>query len=631
MTDEEVRQQIDELRRFSTDHRLVEAKRAARDLPKSIPQTLSAFSNAPGGGTILFGVDETQGFLVSGVEDPKKVMQDLASATQQMQPALTPPISLHEIDGKHVISCAIPELPPDQKPCYIESVGEQNGTYFRVADGDQQLRSPGIRALRASRHVTVDDRAVVQGATLDDLDPELLTPYLARVRAQRPQLFAHQPDIQVLRRHHVVGPDDPPAPTVAGLLAFGLAPDLHLPQLGTTVVTYAESRVGAPDKDGVVMRDNVAVRDCVPRAIGAVVEAIRRNSRVANMVVGGHREHRWEFPEQAIREAVTNALVHRDLNPFAQTSPVQVQIFPDRLVITNPGGLYGPIQIDGLGQDGSSSARNQVLVRLLEDVIVPGTSRTVIENRGSGVGLMLEDAVATGVVPPTLEDGVIYFRVTFPRRRLIDDTTKQWLDGLTATYGPLTDTQRRALTVLSDAKPMTRGRYRQVTRLSAEMALREMTDLMGRGLVEQPNSRHQRFYLTPLLRRGVDAAGLGETRKTPDGDAAKSPRVKNAARVALPTGATRAKKRTNAGRAKAKGGRPRVDQRPAITAALRAHGPLARRQLEDVLDRPRSTVARWLQRMMDEGTVVRLATDPTDPNARYQLADRPEPPVQTPT
>ena len=92
---------------------------------------------------------------------------------------------------------------------------------------------------------------------------------------------------------------------------------------------------------------------------------LQRNMKRRSIVRGLFREDLWEYPETAIREALVNALAHRDLSPAARGTPVQIQMFPDRLEIVNPGGLYGAVTVDQLGQEGISSARNQLLMRLL--------------------------------------------------------------------------------------------------------------------------------------------------------------------------------------------------------------------------------------------------------------------------
>lgn len=113
-----------------------------------------------------------------------------------------------------------------------------------------------------------------------------------------------------------------------------------------------------------------------------------------------------EYPETALREAVVNALVHRDLSASARGTQVQIEMYPNRLVIRNPGGLFGPVTVDNLGEEGISSARNATLIKILEDVPLPGETRTVCENRGSGIRAMLDSLLAAGMSPPEFNDKI---------------------------------------------------------------------------------------------------------------------------------------------------------------------------------------------------------------------------------
>ena len=68
---------------------------------------------------------------------------------------------------------------------------------------------------------------------------------------------------------------------------------------------------------------------------------------------GAGRQDIWEYPETALREAVVNALVHRDLSGSSRGTQIQVEMYPDRLVIKNPGGLFGPVTVESLGEEES--------------------------------------------------------------------------------------------------------------------------------------------------------------------------------------------------------------------------------------------------------------------------------------
>ena len=107
-----------------------------------------------------------------------------------------------------------------------------------------------------------------------------------------------------------------------------------------------------------------------------------------------------------MREIVVNALMHRDYHPSSHGSQVRVELYPDRLVVTSPGGIHGGVDSDHFFVRPVSSSRNSRLAKLLEDVEIPSSGRTVCENRGSGllaVAASLQDA---GQDLPTFDDEI---------------------------------------------------------------------------------------------------------------------------------------------------------------------------------------------------------------------------------
>lgn len=115
--------------------------------------------------------------------------------------------------------------------------------------------------------------------------------------------------------------------------------------------------------------------------------ALRRNVRVSSKVEGAFRIDRPEYPETAVREAVANALMHRDYSPDGCTSQVQVTMYDDRIEILSPGGLCRAMTVDRLGELGVSFPRNQALANILR--VTPYAEGfaevgSVVENKGTG-------------------------------------------------------------------------------------------------------------------------------------------------------------------------------------------------------------------------------------------------------
>jgi ATP-dependent DNA helicase RecG len=575
VTTDELLELIESLRTLATDSLHVEAKRAEHALPARLWQTLSAFSNTPGGGVLILGLDETSGFATVGVRNPRKVQQDLASLCGEMEPPLRPPIELHRVEGKALVVAEVPEIEIGQKPCYYRGAGLTNGAFIRVADGDRRLSPYEVQVMLASRGQPREDETPVAEATAADLDPDLVAGLLARVRRPEGSPFRRLADEEALRTLRVlVRSEDRWVPSLAGLLALGRYPQQFFPSLGVTFVVYPTPRVGEPGPGGERFLDNRRFEGPIPGLIRPTLDALQRNMKRRTVVRGLFREDLWEYPETAIREALVNALGHRDLSPMARGTPVQIQMFPDRLVIGNPGGLYGPVTVDRLGEEGISATRNQVLMKILEDVTVPGEGRGICENRGSGIGAMLAALRQAGMSPPQFEDRIATFQVTFPNHTLLDEETLRWLERVRG--GDLTDSQRMGLALMRHGETMTNSLYRQLTGLDSRVVTRELGELVNRGLVEQAGTRRWATYRL--------APGLAE-------EAAKPP-----------------------------AGRQRRDRRPEILVLLRESGELSRAEIARALGLSNAAARKWLAILREEGAVELTTESPRAPGARYRLA-----------
>ena len=191
----------------------------------------------------------------------------------------------------------------------------------------------------ASRTQPVYDREAVQGATESDLDRTSVLRTLERARLGSAYLRDAE-DIVALHRLGVLSqPSSGAPPTVAGLLAFGSYPQQFFPQLMTSLVVHP---VG-DEPDGVRFVDSVTLRGSIPTIVAEALGALRRNLSARAVIVDEGRTDHLDYPLDAIREAVVNALMHRDYSPVTRGTQVQIDLFPERLTIRSPGGLYGGV------------------------------------------------------------------------------------------------------------------------------------------------------------------------------------------------------------------------------------------------------------------------------------------------
>lgn len=491
MTENDLQALLAKLRRFGGDHSTCEVKRAQGGLPTSMWETISAFANAQGG-LVLLGVDEKNDFAAVGVREPAKIEANLAVVCSEMEPPVRAEIETHEIDGNQVVACYIPATPKDQRPCHKKSLGPWAGSRVRVSDGDRKLTDYEVSLLLANRNEQKQDLKPIREASLEDLDSDLLRAFLRRVRETKSSIFTRVSDNEALRMLNVLVDAENPVPSLAGLLVFGIYPQQFEPQLDITFVAYPTPEAGILGPSGERFTENRSIDGSIPEMISECIRVLKRNMRRRSIVTGLFRTDEWEYPEEVLREALVNALVHRDYSEPARGMQVQVEMYPDRLVIRNPGGLYGPVEVGSLGTETISSSRNKALLKILEDTPY-SDNRMVCENRGSGIARMRISLVDAGMEPPRFTDDISSFTAEFPNHTLIDEEALNWLSQLSS--DPLSKPQMTALVMMRNGEVMSNSSYRAATGVQdSRAASRDLKDLVEKGLVEQVGTRGSTVY-----------------------------------------------------------------------------------------------------------------------------------------
>jgi len=397
---------IAELRRRHGELDGVEAKAAHSGTPADLFKPLSAFANRAGGGILLFGLDEDAGFKVVGVGNPRRLQEDLSGLAAQMEPPLRPSFSVEEIEGGTVVAVEVPEVAYDQKPCYHRPHHLQEGSFIRVGNSTRRMSDYEIYSFISSRTQPTFDEEPVLRATLQDLDRAKLEKYLARRKEARPNAaYWDQPFEQILKQLQiVVEVDGVLHPTLAGLLMFGIYPQIFELQLFIAYLQFYGTTTTEEAPSGERFLDNRKFEGTLDEMVDNAVSYVMANMRKGSLIRGVLREDVPEYPEVALREAIVNALAHRDYSHFVRGSHIQVRMFADRLEVENPGGLYGRVTLDRL-QEGQST-RNRLLMHLMEDV-------HLVENRGSGIDAMQDAMQKRGLPAPVFEDRRTAFLVRF--------------------------------------------------------------------------------------------------------------------------------------------------------------------------------------------------------------------------
>ena len=394
---------VNRVQRIKCETTTIEVKAAHQGCPTKIFDTLSSFSNQDDGGIILFGINEETDYELVGVYDAQDLQKKVNEQCKQMEPAVRPLFTVGEINGRIVVSAEIPAVDMLERPVFYRGVGRVKGSYVRVGDSDEVMTEYEIYSYDAFRKRIQDDLRTVENAKLSMFDEDQLAEYFVNVKKERKNLADSVSDNEIME---LMGVTVDNMPTIAGIMSFSKYPQGYFPQFCITAVSVPGVEMGDLGDEGERFIDNQRITGAIPDMIDPAVDFVRRNSRNKTIVNDdGKRRDKPEYPAKAVREAVLNALVHRDYSIHSQNVPVRIEMYRDRLEIINSGGLYGKITIDSLGKV-RPDTRNAALANILELM-------GVTENRYSGIPTIRTECAKAGLPAPVFEVRRGEFKVTF--------------------------------------------------------------------------------------------------------------------------------------------------------------------------------------------------------------------------
>lgn len=485
MNAEELKQIVVRLRAQGTDDGQVEVKKSAAKLSSDVWESVSAFANTHGG-TIILGLDEQAGFVpvssfaldsvrdafVSGIGDGGADNAVLSSSPQyEMQRV--------PFEGGQVLVIEIAEIDARLKPCFIKRKGVANGSYKRVDDKDIKLSPTEIYELQNILVPSAADRAAVPEATLADLDEGMLDRLIAReLRRNAKSLRGVDTREERLRRLNVT--NNQGEVRLAGLLAAGLYPQQYFPKLVVDVAVHAGTEKAEPGQPRFL--DRVICEGSLGEVVQEAVRAVIKNLRTVSIVRGTGRHDEPEIPEEVLREAIVNAVVHREYSPYFTGQSVSVDVFSDRVVIMNPGGLWGGKTLETI-QDGSSRCRNEALMKLMSSIPLPDGSGIPAEGQGSGIALMVREMQSRALEPPCFEADIDCFKVILGRGGVEVEENRSWIREVAG--GPLDRHEEAVLVMARNRGTITVRDVRSSLRLDSDDIRGLFARLAERGYLEQ--------------------------------------------------------------------------------------------------------------------------------------------------
>ena len=395
MLSEELLVLIKKIQEIKAESQTVEVKSAHNGCPKRLYDTLSSFSNQDGGGIIVFGLDEKQGFEAVGVYDLQDLQKSVTEQCNQMEPAVRGVFTFAEYEDKNICALEVPSVELVERPCYYKGAGKVKGSYIRVGDADLPMTDYEIYSYESYKKHVHDDEREVERIDLSYMDREILDKYIVEKKQAKPK-FSKLNEEQIYEMLNIKRDE---RFTLAAVMNFALYPQGVFPQLGITAVVVPGYSIGELGNSGERFVDNKRIEGTISEMLEEAMVFCKRNMKIKTIIDSktGKRNDRTEYPINAVREAILNALIHRDYSIHTEGTPIQINFFTDRLEIHSPGGLYGRMTVEQLGK-ARPDLRNPTLATMAE-------SLNQAENRYSGIPTIRMEMKEYGLPEPEFKNG----------------------------------------------------------------------------------------------------------------------------------------------------------------------------------------------------------------------------------
>lgn len=434
--------------------------------PKQIAETLIAFANTDGG-TLVVGVSP-KGEVVG-----QRYSEHVEDALRQAEELCNPPVVVGtweqvEVEGKSAVTIRVPRS--------IELHALADGRVLvRSGSDNRPLGGHEIRRLASDKSTGDFEIETVPGASLDDFDPDVVEEFIQKRNERTRKTWSGSSEQLLIE---VGACNEKREPTVAGVLLFAKYPQQWLPQAGVVFVKFVGTEPRG--EDGLA---GYARREELTGPLARVVENMWNltwgEMAVSAVVKGLERTETYEYPQFAVREALVNAVAHRDYRLKGRR--IEVRMFSDRLEVISPGGLPGFITVDNIVHEHFS--RNP---RIVSGLFQWG----YIEELGLGIDKMIEAMKSAGHQDPVFDAKPYSFTV-----RLYNARSRE-----TAATGEITRNvngrQARALSYVRERGSITNREYRQLcSDVSPETLRLDLADLVEKGMLLKIGSKKGTYYI----------------------------------------------------------------------------------------------------------------------------------------
>lgn len=417
MTEQQIVNLIDKAKQYRSENNNIEFKDARGGIPGDLWRSISAFSHSPGGGVIVFGIkddrDNNQIKVVGGLDLAFLQEKILSYLREKMQNTGSYELKILEYESTPLLTLVIQEAQDELKPCFNKQLGLPNGACIRVGNNDRVITDGEMRNFIRNSSVFKYDKTRALDTDLSMLNMNKVQDFLTRSanKAGRPSAD-NIPTEKVMKNLGVVNKfRDVMYPTFAGFMIFAnTKPQLINPYSRYVVrcVRYQGNSVATP------IIDKLDIGGTLDEQIDMMQKFVLRNISLKAFIQGTKRVEKYEYPEEALRELVANAVIHRDY--MITETYTQINIFSNRIEISNPGNLPPGVTIKNIKD--SQFSRNEIIASILKDM-------DYLEEYGRGIDIVFSKMQEWGLLDPIFKNMSNTFRVVLLGEALKDLNERQ--------------------------------------------------------------------------------------------------------------------------------------------------------------------------------------------------------------
>lgn len=429
-----------------------------------LAKTVSAFANRAGG-QIIIGVSDNLSICGLDFNTLDETMDRISNMIHDhVVPMLLPEIFTYYYEKKALI--VIKVFPGNATPYYLKSKGKQSGTYIRVGATNKQADLEMIQELERNRLNISYDEDISDEINATDLErlTQMLTDVLRKEISHK-----HLENLKLIKKS-------------GDQTYFTHAADILIGKPDNCVIYCARFS----DDSATEFYDRKEYRGNLIEQVDRVIVFLKNHLNLKGTISTGSliRKDEMELPETILREAVINAVIHRDYS--ISGASIKVAVYDNRIDIISPGGLPKTITIEEI-YAGRSEIRNKIIARIFKEA-------GLIEAWGSGIVRMVEICRAKGLGLPIIKEDGLFVCLTLPRRlsMLLSDSHKPKIiinrTGLSKSE-IVAEENRQIFEVIKSNAYISQAEIAQLLDISESAVFRRLQALQGQGLIKRSGSK----------------------------------------------------------------------------------------------------------------------------------------------